>query len=299
VSKWRGRDFVKDASSRPRRIAYALNSLEKGLIMSLRTSTWMPLDQVHEAMRDVVSGISRTTVYRYMKSIGINRQPQEKRDRAKKFKDYKPGFLHIDVTYLPKFKGKARYLFVAIDRATRLMYYDVYDNKSAENAADFLERCREFFPMEITHVLTDNGLEFTNRLIVSRKGEPCRKLSKMDQKCRENDIEHRITKPPTPKTNGMVERVNGTIKTNTILRYTYKDQHQMKDNLMDFIAYYNLHRRHGALKKELGVKTPFLAIKEWYRIEPGLFNIDPVSFEQKLVNLYTKDELLHQQPHGT
>ncbi len=54
--------------------------------------------------------------------------PQEQKEQAKKFKEYKPGFLHIDVTYLPKLDGQKYYLFVAIDRATRLLYYKVYEN---------------------------------------------------------------------------------------------------------------------------------------------------------------------------
>ena len=59
----------------------------------------------------------------------INNVPQEKKDIAKKFKAYKPGYLHIDVTYLPKFEGQSYYSFVAIDRATRTMFYEDYENK--------------------------------------------------------------------------------------------------------------------------------------------------------------------------
>jgi hypothetical protein len=39
------------------------------------------------------------------------------------------------------------------------------------------------------------------------------KHSKMNLKCIENNIQHRLTAPFTLKTNGMVDRVNGTIKT--------------------------------------------------------------------------------------
>ena len=77
------------------------------------------------------------------------------------------------ITYslnLPKINGVKYYLFVAIDRATRTLYYQIYDAKSAANAEDFLEKCIEFFPVYITHILTDNGLEFTNRLLKSKKG---------------------------------------------------------------------------------------------------------------------------------
>ena len=35
----------------------------------------------------------------------------------------------------------------------------------------------EYFPIEsLTQVLTDIGLEFTNRLLKSKKGVPCKKI---------------------------------------------------------------------------------------------------------------------------
>ena len=59
--------------------------------------------------------------------------------------------------------GHKYYLFVAIDRATRLLYYKVYENKSSENASEFLKECKDFFPFYLTHILTDKGLEFTDK----------------------------------------------------------------------------------------------------------------------------------------
>jgi IS30 family transposase len=50
---------------------------------------------------------------------------------------------------------------VAIDRATRLIYLEVHDNKRADTASKFLEKALDFFPFHITKVLTDNGKEFT------------------------------------------------------------------------------------------------------------------------------------------
>ena len=38
-----------------------------------------------------------------------------------------------------------------------------------------------------------------------------------------SEIEHRLTKPATPKTNGMVERINGTIKNATVKAMTYQN----------------------------------------------------------------------------
>ncbi|MGI5999128.1 MAG: DDE-type integrase/transposase/recombinase [Lutispora sp.] len=83
--------------------------------------------------------------------------------------------------------------FVAIDRATRSLFYRIYEAKTSENTEDFMNRCFEFFPFEITHVLTDNGPEFTNRLIKSKKGKLCQKSSKLNEVCKTNHIEHRLT----------------------------------------------------------------------------------------------------------
>lgn len=287
VSKWKNRNFLQDAFCTPLNIAYALSDLERALVISLRKSSWMPIDEVWETLLVENSKISRSSVYRVFVKENINVVPQQKKETAKKFKEYEPGYLHIDVTYLPKFNGKPCYLFVAIDRCTRAMIYWVYEQKTAENTEDFMDKCFDFFPFNVTHILTDNGLEFTNRLIVSKKGEKCTKPSKMDVKCQKNNIEHRLTAPSTPKTNGMVERVNGTIKTNTILKNRYQNSIEMNQDLANFLNFYNLYRRHSSLRKELNVKTPFLAIEKWYELKPELFKTTPIQFKNNLLNLQT------------
>ena len=132
-----------------------------------------------------------------------------------------------------------------------------------------MQRCKAFFPFTIIHILTDNGLEFTNALLVSKKGERCFKPSKMDEFCKTENIKHRLTKPCTPKTNGMVERANGIIKSNTILREQYASKDEMNIHLFQFLTFYLLHRRHGSFKKELGVKTLYEAVGKWYEPWPG------------------------------
>lgn len=300
VSKWKNRGELTDLSSAPNSIKYALSYIEQNLVVSIRKTTWLPLDEVWEMMLEQNKNITRSSVYRTFCRNDVNKVPQEKRDKAKKFKEYEPGYLHIDVTYLPKFDGVKYYLFVAIDRATRTLYFEVYDAKTSENAEKFMTNCLEFFPFGITHVLTDNGLEFTNRLIKSKKGELCTKSSKLDVLCQNNKIEHRLTKPATPKTNGMVERVNGTIKNGTILKEKYENLFEMISALNIFLIHYMLYRRHGGVRKELNVKTPFNAIEKWYELKPDLFILKPLDFKTKLLTLqqlnYTR---LRKQPCET
>lgn len=285
VSKWKNRDFTNDVSCRPKNIGYALSDLEIVLAISIRTTTWFALDEVYEMLLAQKTSITRSAVYRCFVRNKINKKPEEQKDKAKKFKAYQPGYLHMDVTYLPKFNGQKSYLFVAIDRATRTMFYEIYFNKSAQSTDDFFNKCLLFFPFKITHILTDNGLEFTNRLIKSKKGNLCSKSSLLDIKCVFNNIEHRLTQPNTPKTNGMVERVNGTIKNNTILAFDYKNKMEMQNDLSDFLVYYNLYRRHGSLRKELNVKAPFDAIVKWFQLKPEIFFQNPTDFKKKILLL--------------
>ena len=45
--------------------------------------------------------------------------------------------------------------------------------------------------------------------------------------CARNDVDHRLTKPKHPWTNGQVERMNRTIKDATVKRYFYERHRQV------------------------------------------------------------------------
>jgi transposase-like protein len=265
----------------------------------LRALTWWALDEIAEVINPTEPERIRSAIYRSFVREGVNKVPKKEKEKAKKFKEYDPGFLHIDVTYLPKINGVKHYLFVAIDRATRTLYYKIYDAKTSANAESFILECLDFFPFGITHVLTDNGLEFTNRLLKNKKGEYCTKPSKIDLVCKRNDIDHRCTKPFTPKTNGMVEKVNDTIKSKTIKITKYNSLEEMNIDLMQFLVHYNLYKRHGSLRRELKVKTPFNAIEKWYELDQNVFKENPEEFKNKILNLNLKQVENKQQPCET
>lgn len=279
ISKWRARGFTEDKSSRPKTIHYALNLLEKKLIGLVRAATWMSLDDVVDTVSTVIPSANRSNVSRTLQSLGMSQIPEEKKAEAKKFKEYEPGYLHIDVTYMPKLEGKKYYLFVAIDRATRVMYYKVYENKTAHNAVLFLEECKSFFPFYITHILTDNGMEFTDKWARGKGFVSGNHV--FDKECVKDDIEHRLTAPYTPQTNGMVERANGTIKNGTIKVEIYENVQELISDLSKFLLFYLFTRRHGSLRRELGakVRTPFDAMQSWFKVKPELFKISPDVFQ--------------------
>ena len=77
----------------------------------------------------------------------------------------------------------------------------------------------------------------------------------------------------------MVERVNGTIKSKTIKVANYNNYNELDIDINKFLLHYNFYRRHGSLKKELNVKTPFDALEKWFKLEPDLFTQTPGEFK--------------------
>lgn len=92
-----------------------------------------------------------------------------------------------------------------------------------------------------------------------------------DRACQAHDIEHRLTKPKHPWTNGQAERMNRTIKDATVKRFHYNDHDQFRTHLQIFIDAYNFGRRLKTLK---GL-TPYGFICKRWTIEPERFITDP------------------------
>jgi hypothetical protein len=96
--------------------------------------------------------------------------------------------------------------------------------------------------------------------------------ARLDQICREHGIEHRLTKPKHPWTNGQVERMNRTIKDATVKRYFYETHDQLRVHLRDFVDAYNFARR---LKTLRGL-TPYEFVCKAWTSQPQRFKLNPV-----------------------
>ena len=79
--------------------------------------TWFSAAYIWDSMNGLFPEISLSSVYRTLVRFGINTKPPKQKEKAKKIEAYEPGYLHIDVTYLPKIQGVKHYLYVAIDRS--------------------------------------------------------------------------------------------------------------------------------------------------------------------------------------
>ncbi|MBS1039016.1 integrase core domain-containing protein, partial [Gluconobacter cerinus] len=82
-------------------------------------------------------------------------------------------------------------------------------------------------------------------------------------------IEHRLTKPNHPWTNGQVERMNRTIQEATVKRFHDDSHEQLKIHLSDFMAADNYGRR----LKTLSGLTPYECVCKIRTSEPERFII--------------------------
>jgi transposase InsO family protein len=90
---------------------------------------------------------------------------------------------------------------------------------------------------------------------------------RFDMICEANGIEHRLTKPNHPWTNGQVEQMNRTIKDATVKRFHYETHDQLRTHVADFLAAYNYARR----LKTLSGLTPYEYICKIRTSEPDRF----------------------------
>ena len=148
--KWKGRECPQDLSHRPLKLSTTLSPAQETIAVELRCVTLLPLDDLVAVVREFINpDISRSGLDRCLRRHGVGnlRELQAKaladagetKPPLKTFKDYEPGFLHMDIKYLPQMPGERErsYLFVAIDRATRWVFMRIYADQSETAAWTF------------------------------------------------------------------------------------------------------------------------------------------------------------------
>jgi IS30 family transposase len=212
IRRWRSRTTVNDRSHQPHRMAISLSAMEETLVCELRTSLQLPLDDIVEVMRRCVNGkLSRSAIHRCLQRHGISQRKKPDKPSVGVFEQATVGFIHFDLKHLPALERRKSYAFVAIDRATRYVYVEILQKRDAKTSVGFLTRFLAHFPHPVHTILTDNGAEFTDRFAVDMKNKPPGKPSgkhPFDLICAGHNINHKLTRPYRPQTNGMVERFN-------------------------------------------------------------------------------------------
>jgi len=127
------------------------------VVAALRETLLLPLDDLLAVTREFIHPeVSRSGLDRGLRRHGVPNletlMPWEAGAKmpVKPVKAYDPGCVHVDVKYLPQMPDEdhRQYLFAAIDRATRWVYVERLQDKSAASAGGFLTRLIDKTPFD-------------------------------------------------------------------------------------------------------------------------------------------------------
>jgi transposase InsO family protein len=244
---------LRDRTSRPVRSPNRTAQEAIDRLTTLRTEYRLSGPELAE-----VTGVPSSTVGRWLRRAGLGRLRRPGADEpARRYERLAPGdLLHIDVKKLARFAaighgitGDRRskrshgvgydFLHVAIDDHSRLAYVEVHRDETGATAVAFLQKALQWFAQHGVHVvrlMSDNGSCYRSRVFA--------------EALRQHAIRHIRTRPYTPKTNGKVERFNGTLAREWAYSRPYANSAQRNQYLGCWLRYYNERRPHGSLARK-------------------------------------------------
>lgn len=114
----------------------------------------------------------------------------------------------IDVKFVPasclvgEAKGQKFYQYTFLDEYSRFRYLEAFEEHSTYSSMLFLQHVVKRFPYAIECIQTDNGAEFTKRLLPKGSDTP----TIFEAELARLGIRHKLIRPYTPRHNGKVER---------------------------------------------------------------------------------------------
>jgi transposase-like protein len=282
IAKWRARGDVTDRRTGPGEPrSTTLLAEEEAVVVAFRRHTLPPLDDCLYALQPTLSQLTRSALHCCLQRHGISRLPETDGEKPahKRFKAYPIGYFHIDIAEMRTEQGKL-HLFVAIDRTSKFAFAQLHERATTRIAAEFLRARLQAVPYRVHTVLTGNGQHFTTPGNIASAAPLIRKAMdsgeifrahSFELACAQNRIEHRLTMPYHPWTNGQVERMNRTLREAAVQRYQYGSHDELRGHLALFLDAYNYARRLKTLK---GL-TPYEFICRSWAAKPHRFTANP------------------------
>lgn len=254
VWKWVGRfreggdASLGDRSSRPQRLGTRLPRARHRQILRGRRRRWSSTRIAQE------TGIPLSTVIHLLRRHGLQRLPSLEPPRAiHRYEMSAPGeLLHVDTKKLGRIgrvghriHGDRRtrvrgigweVVHVAIDAYSRVAYAEVLPDERATTTVGFFARALAWYAalgVRVRAVLTDNG--------------SCYRSHAVRTFLRREAIQHKHTRPYTPRTNGKVERMIQTLLREWAYARPYPNSERRTEWLARYLTTYNEARSHSAL----------------------------------------------------
>lgn len=256
VQKWlarvrsEGESGLQDRTSRPVHSPTRLSKSKLERIITLRLQR-LTAEQIAER-----SGLPRSTVAKHLSNVGMGKLPAlHPPPPVVRYEREWPGeLIHIDTKKLGRFQrlghritgnrhgsGGAGWdcLHVCVDDASRLAYVEIHPDERPYTAARFLIHALRFFNdhgVQVQRVMTDNGNPYRSR--------PFAKA------CRWLRLQHKRTRPYTPRTNGKAERFIQTLMRQWAYRCAYPNSGLRNAALPKWLHRYNHLRPHASLGRK-------------------------------------------------
>lgn len=193
---------------------------------------------------------SASGVYNICKRYGMNRLSVKMQQNKRKIIKEKMGQLgHIDCHHLSKsiIRGQSQklYLVCIVDDHSRLAWAEVIKDITSLTVMFAALKClnilHDQYQLKFEEILSDNGPEFGPRESKQKQGHPFERM------LIELGIKHRYTRPYRPQTNGKVERFWRTLQEDLIRETDFDSIDELKDELMQYLVYYNHQRPHQGI----------------------------------------------------
>lgn len=234
-----GSEGLKEHSRRPQNSPARISGAEEGEIMRLRSEYGWGAGRI-----GAVVHLSSSTVHRVLSENGVCGIPLP-RKQYPRYEKTRPGeLMHVDIKQLvPLHTGsQPEHMFAALDAYSREVFVKIFPRVNGDASQEFLEYVLAEVPYGIQAMMTDNACIFSMR----RSAHPERECA-FRRSLRLRGIEHLLTKPYTPRTNGKVERFFGTVERELLRLVRFNSIYHRREALIRFVSYYNLERPHSAI----------------------------------------------------
>jgi hypothetical protein len=194
---------------------------------------------------------SASGVYNICKRYGLNcLSPKMKQNKRKIIKEKMGQLGHIDCHHLSKsiIRGESRklYLVCVVDDHSRLAWAEVTEDITSLTVMFAALKCinmlNDQYKIKFGEILSDNGPEFGPKDSKQKYGHPFERM------LLELGIKHRYCRPYRPQTNGKVERFWRTLQEDLIRETDFNSLEELKDELIQYLYYYNHHRPHQGIE---------------------------------------------------
>lgn len=208
---------------------------------------------------------SPSGVYNILKRAGVSRlTPKMKKEKRRIIKEKAGELGHIDSHHLSRSvimgQSKKLYFVSVIDSCTRIAWAEVVEDIKSLTVMFSALRCfniiADEYDIRFAELLSDNGPEFGKKESGKKDSHPFERM------LMELGIKHRYIRPYRPQTNGKVERFWRTLEDDLIRETNFESVEELKEELLQYLVYYNHERPHQAL----GGKTPVEFAKNCPRI---------------------------------